>query len=169
MIDTRYRTIPDRGARAIGGMSMGGHGALQLAMNHPEEFGIVGAHSIALRRQDQAFDFFGRGPDYASRDPVSLCEAKAATARSFTLWIDIGANDPWSGAAQAFHQQLASEQIPHRWSLNPGGHNDAYWSAHVRDYLAFYGQAFARNLGHGSNGLEVKAQPRRMHATVTGA
>jgi enterochelin esterase-like enzyme len=146
MIDTRYRTQPERNARAIGGMSMGAHGALQLAMNHPDEFGIVGAHSLALRKQNEAFDFFGQGADFQARDPVSLCKGQAATAQRLQLWIDVGTDDGWSAAATAFHQQLQSEQVSHAWHLNPGAHDDAYWSSHVSDYLAFYGAAFAANL-----------------------
>jgi len=40
-VDTTYRTIPDRRARGIAGQSMGGYGALRIAMNRPETFGSV--------------------------------------------------------------------------------------------------------------------------------
>src|SRR5262249_40093487 len=38
-IDAHYRTIADRKARAISGLSMGGHGALYLAIRHENIFG----------------------------------------------------------------------------------------------------------------------------------
>lgn len=44
-IDSRYRTVPDAGARGIAGFSMGGYGALMLAMNNPDVFGSVYALS----------------------------------------------------------------------------------------------------------------------------
>src|SRR5712692_1569472 len=47
-IDGRFRTMPDRQQRAIGGLSMGGFGAIALAMLRPDEFGIAGAHSPSL-------------------------------------------------------------------------------------------------------------------------
>lgn len=44
-VDTTYRTIPTRDARAIAGLSMGGYGALQLAMRHPDVFAAAASHS----------------------------------------------------------------------------------------------------------------------------
>jgi enterochelin esterase-like enzyme len=140
-IDGLYQTIPTRRARAIGGLSMGGHGALQLALNNPDEFSVIGAHSVALRRRSQAFDFFGDGQYYKAHDPVSLCDEDHGLTKRFKIWLDIGDADPWYGAAKAFHQQLESEGIPHVWQVYPGGHDDNYWKAHVADYLRFYGQA----------------------------
>ena len=48
-IDATYRTVPAAEARAIGGLSGGGLGALALALNHPDLFGAVGGHSPSLR------------------------------------------------------------------------------------------------------------------------
>src|SRR6185312_12216372 len=44
-IDARYRTVAGREARAIGGKSSGGFGALVLAMRHPELFAAVASHA----------------------------------------------------------------------------------------------------------------------------
>ena len=40
-IDRRFRTIPHGYARGIGGLSEGGYGAVNIAIHHPEEFGLV--------------------------------------------------------------------------------------------------------------------------------
>jgi len=50
-IDAEYRTIPNRTSRGIAGHSMGGHGAIRLAMKHPE------LHS-ALYAMSPAWDVF---------------------------------------------------------------------------------------------------------------
>jgi len=47
-IDAHYRTIPSRDSRAIGGSSMGGDGAMKLAMKHPDMFSAVAAHGPLL-------------------------------------------------------------------------------------------------------------------------
>jgi steroid delta-isomerase-like uncharacterized protein len=47
-IDSNYRTIPSRDSRAIVGHSMGGYGAVKLAMKHPDVFGAVASHGGAL-------------------------------------------------------------------------------------------------------------------------
>ena len=47
-IDTHFRTIADRKARAITGLSMGGHGAMWNAIRHRDIFGAVGSTSGGL-------------------------------------------------------------------------------------------------------------------------
>ena len=44
-IDARFRTIAAREARAVGGKSSGGFGALVLAMRHPDLFSAVASHA----------------------------------------------------------------------------------------------------------------------------
>jgi enterochelin esterase-like enzyme len=133
-----FRTIQGRESRAIGGMSMGGHGALQLAMNYPDTFGVVGAHSVALRRYEQAFSFFGDQSYFRKHDPVQLFKDLESQAKAFAIWIDVGADDPWAAAATDFHNELASEGIDHEWHIWSGGHDTDYWRQHAGDYLKFY-------------------------------
>ena len=47
-VDATYRTISSREGRAINGLSMGGYGALMLALRHPDMFCSIGSHSGAL-------------------------------------------------------------------------------------------------------------------------
>ena len=42
-IDSQFRTLADRDHRAVGGLSMGGYGALELAILYPDVFGVAGA------------------------------------------------------------------------------------------------------------------------------
>ena len=101
-VDAHFRTIADASHRAIGGVSMGAHGALQLAMNYPGTFTVVGAHSLVLRPYNMAPTYFGKPADFAKRDPVQMAPAKAELLRSMDLWIDIGDKDPWVSFAQQF-------------------------------------------------------------------
>ncbi len=140
-IDASLRTVRGRDGRAIGGISMGGHGALQLALRHPDTFSIVGAHSVALRAQDIAPAFLGAAEAFAERDPVALYARHHDVATSLQLWLDIGADDPWLPATARFHSQLIGHTIAHRWTVWPGGHDATYWRAHMPDYLTYYGLA----------------------------
>ena len=45
MVDSTYRSIPDREDRAMAGLSMGAGQAYQIALNHPETFSAMGAFS----------------------------------------------------------------------------------------------------------------------------
>ena len=140
-VDRDFRTRADAADRAIGGVSMGAHGAVQLALNFPGTFSVVGAHSLVLRRYDQAFSYFGDRSYFAQHDPVSIVSARPELAQKLDLWIDIGSEDSWSAQTEAFNEQLNKARIKHDWLELSGKHDPAYWSAHVADYLRFYGDA----------------------------
>ena len=142
-VDAGFRTLADAADRAIGGVSMGAHGAVQLAMNYPGEFSVVGAHSLVLRRYDTAPPYFGSQTDWSKRDPMQLVYSKAETMRSVDLWIDIGAADPWAKLAEQFNGELNTLKIAHEWHEWSGDHSAAYWRAHLAEYLRFYDASLA--------------------------
>ena len=142
-VDGGFRTLADGADRAIGGVSMGAHGAVQLAMNYPGEFSVVGAHSLVLRRYDTAPAYFGSPADWSKRDPMQLVYSKVDTMRGMDLWIDIGAADPWAKLAEQFNGELNTLSIPHQWHEWSGDHSATYWRAHLVEYLRFYDTALA--------------------------
>jgi enterochelin esterase-like enzyme len=70
-VDARYRTLPDRAAHAVGGMSMGALGALQLGMNHAGMFGVVGVHTPTSRNGSSCASTSGRTTRGAARSSGS--------------------------------------------------------------------------------------------------
>jgi hypothetical protein len=70
-IDSSYRTLRERSARAIGGLSMGGWGALHLGFSYPSRFGVIGARGPSLR-YDGSLDYLGTGDEFDSKDPLAL-------------------------------------------------------------------------------------------------
>jgi S-formylglutathione hydrolase FrmB len=136
-IDATYRTLAHRSSRAIGGLSMGGHGALQLAMTRPRTFGIAGAHSPSLHGRDTAPAFFGNESDFAERDPLVLAEKVRAEERA-VLWIDCGQGDEWRSRTESLHRRLDERGWRHEWRQYAGSHGAEYWTAHLPEYLAFY-------------------------------
>jgi S-formylglutathione hydrolase FrmB len=128
----------DRRRVAIGGISMGGFGALDLARLHPGRFCAVGAHSPALLRtaEETAPGAFDDAEDFARHDLFGGPFRGAAA-----VWIDVGRADPFHDAATAYAELLRREGrnvSSHVWE---GGHDREYWKAHLRDYLAFYADA----------------------------
>ncbi|HKW78053.1 MAG TPA: hypothetical protein VJQ09_03075, partial [Candidatus Limnocylindria bacterium] len=87
--------------------------------------------------------FFGLPADYAKRDPMTLAPAKTDVLRSLDLWIDIGDHDPWASLAQQFNAELNGLKVAHAWHQWSGDHSDNYWTAHLDDYLRFYGDALS--------------------------
>ena len=47
-VDGKYRTLAERSGRLVAGYSMGGYGALSLALRHPERFCAAGLISPAV-------------------------------------------------------------------------------------------------------------------------
>ncbi len=83
-VDGHYRSLADKSSRGIGGLSMGGFGALDLGLRHPDSFGAIASHSglasllyvgphpydaAKVRHADSA-DAWGAGYPSAMRDHV---------------------------------------------------------------------------------------------------
>jgi len=143
-IDNNYRTIRSPSARAIGGLSMGGWGAMFHAFNHPDIFGVVGAHSPALRlADDPSLDFIGTGDERARKDPMVLAQTLPGLT-SLRIWLDSAEKDPWVKRAEQLHQILSDRGIDHIWQVYPGAHDWQYWNEHCLDYVRYYGDALAQ-------------------------
>ena len=123
-IDRNYRTLANREHRAIGGMSRGAGWALRLGLLRWDLFGALGLHSLAAFRDDRPFldDWLEAMP------PEDWPE----------IFIDTGENDSELGFNSQFESTLIQLGIPHEWHLYPGAHDEAYWSAHVEEYLRWY-------------------------------
>jgi enterochelin esterase-like enzyme len=145
-VDREYRTIPDRGNRAIGGLSMGGEGALRMALLNPDVFGIAAAHSPSLRT---AYDqlapelqrLYGTEADWRSASPLWLV-ADTDAAYRLTISLDVGEDDPWRPNVELLHDRLTERGTSHQFQVLPGEHAAEYWIDNVDRYLAFYGGAF---------------------------
>ncbi len=145
-IDKRFRTVAKPQGRAIGGLSLGGHAAMQLSINFPGTWSAVGAHSPALRPLGDAPTYLGTSAlQFAERDPLQLIRTHPDIARTLTYWIDSAQLDPWIVEATALHEQLVADGVAHEWSSDPGGHDAQYWSAHMEAYLRFYAGALCRD------------------------
>jgi len=143
-IDATYRTIPDAPHRAVGGLSMGGHAAMQLAINYPGTFGVVGMHSPTLRDYDTALEYFGDEQFFDAHDPTHLVQAHPEIARQLKISVDVGEQDAdWHDRTVTFHDLLTRLNIPHAWYTWPGEHDAVYWGGHCADYLRFYATALA--------------------------
>ena len=145
--DTTYRTLPTRSGRAIGGLSMGGFGALSLAFTHPDTYGVVGAHSPSLRTQGEAPAALGDPADYARIDPTALAR-DLDPAVAPRIWIDLGTEDEWATRTSTLKDDLRAVGIRPDYSESDGGHDADYWRANAERYLRFYTGALAQAQGH---------------------
>ena len=136
-VDSHFDTLPQRERRAVGGLSMGGYGALQLALNYPTVFGIAGAHSPTLRTEEQAPSFFGDHDWFAAHEPLSLVQSTSAALRVAT-WIDVGYGDKWRPAAEELASSIHERGAPLEFRVLEGEHEGWYWLEYLPEYLRFY-------------------------------
>jgi S-formylglutathione hydrolase FrmB len=122
-VDTTYRTRADRAHRAVAGLSMGGYGAVTLALRYPDVFTAAASHSGVVSMMQDGSAPFAPPPRYATsierlrekwsdfwpmlvpafgddtagwlaRDPTRLVErALASGAPVPALWLDAGTGD----------------------------------------------------------------------------
>jgi len=141
-VEERFGTDPDR--IAIGGISMGGFGALDLARLHPGLFCAVGGHSPALWTDGglSAAGAFDDAEDFAAHDVVAAGAGAGSPFSKLPVWIDEGDKDPFKEADIAFVKNLQThtDLTGRIW---PGGHDGDYWNQHWDEYFRFYAGALA--------------------------
>jgi S-formylglutathione hydrolase FrmB len=151
LVDRTFPVKAERAGRAIGGLSMGGYGAVKLGLKHHEMFASVNSHSgaIAIVHEDRSKNertrglnpelerIFGESPKGGPEDPFALVE-KLDHGRVPALRIDCGTDDFLIEHNRSFHKHLEGMHIDHEYEEFPGSHTWSYWDEHVQQALAFH-------------------------------
>jgi poly(3-hydroxybutyrate) depolymerase len=130
------RTGADRSRVALGGISMGGFGAFDLASRAKRHFCGVGGHSPAIWQTagETAPGAFDDAEDFARHDIIE----RAGRLGDTKLWLDAGDADPFLAGDRAF-----ADAAGVRLRLSSGGHTGDYWDTHFAQYLRFYARSCA--------------------------
>ncbi len=98
----------------------------------------MGGHSAA----------FDTGNAPAAFNPLDLAlNAPFLANANLRMYLDNGADDPVGTNLELFSSRLSSRGIAHTYVISPvGGHDANYWSAHLQDYLLFYGQDWTQQI-----------------------
>lgn len=159
-IERLFPVRPERSGRCIGGLSMGGYGALRVGLAYHEKFASINSHSGAIawgnnngaeraaRVCGKGMGFiaeirriFGDTPEGTDHHLLTLAK-RAKKARSLPkILMDCGTEDFLINDNRVFVQQLAEAKIPHQYAEHPGAHDWAYWDTHIQDALKFHSQA----------------------------
>ena len=152
LVDRTFPVRADRSGRAIGGLSMGGYGAVKVGLKHPDIFGSINSHSGALgmlhniddaKKLSPEFErIFGASPKDGPEDPFAIV-TKMDHGKIPPMLIDCGTEDFLLAQNRGFHEHLEKLHIAHEYKEFSGGHNWEYWDLHVREAIAFH----VRNLG----------------------
>lgn len=160
-VEKRFRVSTERDGRAIGGLSMGGYGALKFGFKFPNRFGLVASMSGALGAASwtdaelKNLDFIRQsllkafGPVGSStrsqNDLIKMTREisdegiKALPA----IYLDCGTEDILFTTNRSYADLLVQRKIPHEFRELPGSHNWQYWDQQVQVILSLAAQRLA--------------------------
>ncbi len=140
-VDAHYRTLADRRARALVGLSAGGYGAMLVALHHLAAFGVVESWSGYFHPTD---------PDGThALDLGSPAANNRASAHSLVTWLQaderrrptflafyVGSSDArFRAENEQFDAELRATGVPHVFAVYRGGHESAVWSRYAGQWL----------------------------------
>jgi enterochelin esterase-like enzyme len=135
----------------IGGLSMGGYGALRLGARHPHRFRAVAVHS-SITSLAQLADVTAT----PLSDPEDLADLLITAGEQLpAIRFDCGLDDSLLAANRALHERLEGVGVEHVYEEHPGAHDWPYWTEHVADSLLFFGSV----LGAPALRRDVEALP----------
>ena len=150
-IDAHYKTVKNRTARAITGLSMGGHGGIFLGFRHADFFGACGSMSGGVDINDSRtrFDVAKRLGDtiqhadnWKKYNDLNVIENYPKD--SLTIIFDCGVDDFFYEGNKRLHQKMLQLKIPHDYIERPGKHSWDYWANSIRYQLFFFKNYFDR-------------------------
>jgi enterochelin esterase-like enzyme len=143
-IDADYPTKRRRGSRAIAGISMGGYGAINLALGHTATYGIAASWSGYFVSNTPEVDGPAGSATWRARSPLLSVATRAAALRRQPVATSFysGRADRFFGENVSFNKALTQLGIPHRFRAVAGGHDAAVWRAQLNTELTWIGHEF---------------------------
>ena len=126
----------------IGGLSMGGYGALSLGSRFPGRFRAISGHS-SITRLEQMTQFVEEPLGEYSKEcetPHVIDSMLANKDQLPPIRFDCGNADELIQANRTLHQEMNAAKIQHNYQEYPGGHEWPYWQEHIRKTFLFFDQ-----------------------------
>ena len=150
-MDSRYKTIRQKSGRAIAGLSMGGHGALYLAIRHQDVFGAAGSMSggVDIRPFPDKWEmakwlgeYSNNKDNWENNTVINLLHLVKPS--SLAIIIDCGTGDFFFEVNKNLHQEMLYRNIAHDFIVRPGVHDWKYWQNAVQYQLLFFNNFFRK-------------------------
>ncbi|HEY0791248.1 MAG TPA: alpha/beta hydrolase family protein [Chthoniobacterales bacterium] len=148
-VERRFRTIPEREGRAVGGDSMGGYGALRFILKYPERFSAALLMSPAIYvPEPPAASSARRGTVFGEPfDPEvwkganypPLLEGFFAKNLPIALYVNAGDHDDFEIESQIgpIYKIMRERKFPVAMRVTAGIHDFNVWRAELPDALRF--------------------------------
>ena len=164
-VEKAYRIRSKREFRAIAGNSMGGFGALSVALNYPELFSTCIPMSAAILTDEEIInsedvrysDYFAQlcgagltgknriSESWKAISPFYLIEKYAESKNNrIRFYFDCGDKDYLTKGNMMMHLKMNELKIPHEFRIRGGNHGWPYWRSGLVDELKFIGDGFHR-------------------------
>ncbi len=138
-IDQHYRTLANANERAIGGLSMGGFGAANIALHHPDIFHAVMSLGGYFEAEGPVFGSGAGSSAYRRLNSPSLLlqtPIGRSSAAELTFMIGVGTTDGrYYGKGIAFYNQLHALGMNARLFTAVGGHSWTVWAQQFGEIL----------------------------------
>lgn len=148
-IDANYPTLKKPSKRAVTGLSMGGQGAMWLALRHPDVFGNVGSTSggVDIRPFPKSWkmaEWLGDKAKYPSNweNHAVVNLVPSLLPGQLNIIFDCGTDDFFYQVNEDLHTALMAANIPHDYISRPGNHSHPYWRNAILYHLLFFNEAF---------------------------
>lgn len=132
-VDKTFRTVPDRGHRAMAGLSMGGMQTFQVTFDHLELFSYIGGFSGAAN----VFLMGGDKFDTKTAFKGAMADPAAFAKKVHLLWIGVGTDEPdrMKAGLEALHTALNDGKVQHIFYESPGtSHEWQTWRRDLKDF-----------------------------------
>lgn len=143
-VDLEYRTIKQNSKRVIAGISMGGHGAVYLALRHPDIFGAVASTSGGLDLKPFAGEWnlntlLGNPQKFPGHwiQFSAIHQLDSLKEGDLGIYLDCGTDDFFLLVNRSFHDRLTQMKISHQYFESEGGHDQKYWLKSMQSVFLF--------------------------------
>lgn len=150
-VDANFPTKARSKYRAITGLSMGGHGAMFLAIRHNDLFGAAGSTSggVDFRSFSNNWDIknaLGNFENNKERwyEYTVMRQVELLTNDQLAMLIDCGIDDFFMPVNRALHDKLLQLKINHDYIERPGAHNHSYWRNSINFQILFFHEFFQK-------------------------
>lgn len=120
LVEKTYKVEAKPSARAFAGLSMGGHHALTMALNHHDQYHWIGAFSSA--------------PPPTNTVTQGLSHPEAVNKDLQLLWIACGNKDFLARRNDEFVALLKEKGIKHQYVETEGDHSWPVWRRYLVDF-----------------------------------
>ncbi|CAH0528748.1 alpha/beta hydrolase [Vibrio hippocampi] len=148
-IDDNFNTHKEKSQRAITGLSMGGYGAFNIALNNLDTFGNIGSISGGVDPRafkynwglEQVFGDYDQQTQFWDNKTIKNSVHKLIF-QGVNISIDCGIDDFFIQSNRELHRVMMDLKIDHDYTERPGGHTWDYWDNAIKYQMLFFKTKF---------------------------